>query len=447
MDPRLLDLVWEAYRASGATDYIQVVCGYRSPATNSMLRSRSKGVAEKSQHMLGKAMDFYIPGVPLKKLRDIGLKMQGGGVGYYPTSGSPFVHMDVGNVRHWPRHQPPGTGQRCSRTARRCMCRATASRCPAMNRRSPPTRRARVPALPPSNWPAPAAAPRSPVGSCLLSLAAAATTRPTTAPMSRRLRPRPRPSRETVKPTATHAKSSNLPGIAIVAPEDAQRAEIPQVADDAGLRSRKRTRRRRSSRRCRRAAFRCLISHRVRRPMSARRRLKMFRSAWRMRPPPPNRRWRRAQAPASVPFGMAHRRAIAASFRHADPSAVPIRRRSPSTTYRCRPGVPTFRCRPILRRRSKDVLLALADTAEHDRTATDAFSVLPSRASGRGQGRSRARPARPTDIARPTDTRSPRSPSRARPSTTRRASMPHRRAMPSLPARPVPIRLPRSAPA
>jgi hypothetical protein len=67
-----------------------------------MLRSRSKGVAQKSQHMLGKAMDFYIPGVSLKKLRDIGLRMQGGGVGYYPTSGSPFVHMDVGNVRHWP---------------------------------------------------------------------------------------------------------------------------------------------------------------------------------------------------------------------------------------------------------------------------------------------------------------------------------------------------------
>jgi len=102
MDPQLLDLVWEAYRESGATDYIQVVCGYRSPATNAMLRSRSRGVAKESQHMLGKALDFYIPGVPLKKLRNIGLKMQGGGVGYYPTSGSPFVHMDVGNVRHWP---------------------------------------------------------------------------------------------------------------------------------------------------------------------------------------------------------------------------------------------------------------------------------------------------------------------------------------------------------
>ncbi|RUM97501.1 DUF882 domain-containing protein [Pseudaminobacter arsenicus] len=103
MDPRLLDLIWEAYQASGSRDYIHVVSAYRSPATNSMLRSRSKGVANKSQHMLGKAMDFYLPDVKLKKLREIGLKAQAGGVGYYPRSGSPFVHFDVGNVRHWPR--------------------------------------------------------------------------------------------------------------------------------------------------------------------------------------------------------------------------------------------------------------------------------------------------------------------------------------------------------
>ncbi|TPN51391.1 MULTISPECIES: DUF882 domain-containing protein [unclassified Mesorhizobium] len=102
MDPRLLDLVWQAYRASGSTAYIHIVSAYRSPATNAMLRGRSKGVARESQHMVGRAMDFFLPDVPLKKLRDIGLKMQGGGVGYYPTSGSPFIHMDVGNVRHWP---------------------------------------------------------------------------------------------------------------------------------------------------------------------------------------------------------------------------------------------------------------------------------------------------------------------------------------------------------
>ena len=103
IDPRLLDLVWSVYQSVGARDYINVVSAYRSPATNSMLRGRSRGVAKKSQHMLGKAMDFYIPGVSLKKLRDTGMKMQVGGVGYYPRSGSPFVHMDVGSVRHWPR--------------------------------------------------------------------------------------------------------------------------------------------------------------------------------------------------------------------------------------------------------------------------------------------------------------------------------------------------------
>ena len=102
MDPRLIDLVWEVHRDVGSTEPIQVVCGYRSPQTNSMLRQRSSGVAKFSQHTLGKAMDFYIPGVPLEQLRAIGLYLQRGGVGFYPTSGSPFVHLDTGNVRHWP---------------------------------------------------------------------------------------------------------------------------------------------------------------------------------------------------------------------------------------------------------------------------------------------------------------------------------------------------------
>jgi uncharacterized protein YcbK (DUF882 family) len=103
MDPRLFDLVWEVYQKSGSNDYINIVSAYRSPETNGMLRSRSKGVAEKSQHIQGKAMDFFIPGVKLAKLREIGMKFQVGGVGFYPRSGSPFVHMDVGSVRSWPR--------------------------------------------------------------------------------------------------------------------------------------------------------------------------------------------------------------------------------------------------------------------------------------------------------------------------------------------------------
>ncbi|MGO7733623.1 DUF882 domain-containing protein, partial [Rhizobium johnstonii] len=84
---------------------INVVCGFRSPGTNEMLsgRSRKSGVAEKSQHMLDKAMDFFIPDVKLATLRAIGMKMQVGGVGFYPKSGSSFVHMDVGGVRAWPR--------------------------------------------------------------------------------------------------------------------------------------------------------------------------------------------------------------------------------------------------------------------------------------------------------------------------------------------------------
>ncbi|WP_246739399.1 DUF882 domain-containing protein [Martelella sp. HB161492] len=103
MDPRLFDLVWEVYQKVGAKDYINVVSAYRSPATNSMLRKTTVGVAKNSQHMQGKAMDFFIPGIPLKTLRATAMKMQDGGVGYYPTSGSPFVHLDVASVRAWPR--------------------------------------------------------------------------------------------------------------------------------------------------------------------------------------------------------------------------------------------------------------------------------------------------------------------------------------------------------
>jgi uncharacterized protein YcbK (DUF882 family) len=103
MDPHLIDLVWEVQREAGSKEPIWVVCGYRSPETNAMLRRKSSGVAKFSQHMLGHAMDFYIPGVQLDHLRAIGLRLQRGGVGFYPSSGSPFVHMDTGRIRMWPR--------------------------------------------------------------------------------------------------------------------------------------------------------------------------------------------------------------------------------------------------------------------------------------------------------------------------------------------------------
>ncbi|WP_306577341.1 DUF882 domain-containing protein [Bradyrhizobium sp. SRS-191] len=105
MDRRLFDILWEVYRDVDGKQPIQIISSYRSPATNSMLRRRSAhtGVARHSQHMLGHAMDFYIPGVPLEQIRYAGLRLQRGGVGFYPTSGSPFVHLDTGNIRHWPR--------------------------------------------------------------------------------------------------------------------------------------------------------------------------------------------------------------------------------------------------------------------------------------------------------------------------------------------------------
>ncbi|MBR0697990.1 DUF882 domain-containing protein [Bradyrhizobium lablabi] len=103
MDRRLFDILWEVYRDVDGKQPIQIISSYRSPATNAMLHRRSSGVARHSQHMLGHAMDFFIPGVPLEQIRYAGLRLQRGGVGFYPTSGSPFVHLDTGSIRHWPR--------------------------------------------------------------------------------------------------------------------------------------------------------------------------------------------------------------------------------------------------------------------------------------------------------------------------------------------------------
>ncbi len=103
MDPRLFDILWEVYRASGSSSPIHVVSAYRSPGTNAMLARRSRGVAKNSQHMNGRAMDFNLPDVSMATVRDIGLRLQNGGVGYYPRANNPWVHLDTGGVRHWPK--------------------------------------------------------------------------------------------------------------------------------------------------------------------------------------------------------------------------------------------------------------------------------------------------------------------------------------------------------
>jgi uncharacterized protein YcbK (DUF882 family) len=101
MDPRLFDVVWEVYRTAGTSEPITIFSAYRSPETNAMLRHHSRAVAKYSQHMLGKAMDTTMPGMSMERIREIGMRLQRGGVGYYP--GANFVHLDVGSVRHWPR--------------------------------------------------------------------------------------------------------------------------------------------------------------------------------------------------------------------------------------------------------------------------------------------------------------------------------------------------------
>jgi uncharacterized protein YcbK (DUF882 family) len=99
LDARLYDLLHELAAAAGVEPRYQIISGYRSPATNAMLASRSDGVSSRSLHVQGKAVDVRLEEIPLAKLRDLALARQAGGVGYYP--GEDFVHLDVGRVRSW----------------------------------------------------------------------------------------------------------------------------------------------------------------------------------------------------------------------------------------------------------------------------------------------------------------------------------------------------------
>jgi uncharacterized protein YcbK (DUF882 family) len=103
MDPHLFDIIWEVYRESGSTQPVDVLSGYRSPQTNAMLRRRSRQVAEHSMHMQGKAIDAHFVDVGTGRIRDIAMRMQAGGVGFYPSGITPWVHIDSGSVRYWPR--------------------------------------------------------------------------------------------------------------------------------------------------------------------------------------------------------------------------------------------------------------------------------------------------------------------------------------------------------
>ncbi len=99
IDPGLLDLLHRVARTLDTRQSFEVISGYRSPTTNAALRRRSEGVAARSLHMVGQAIDIRVGGVPLAALRAAALDVKGGGVGYYPTSN--FVHIDTGRLRQW----------------------------------------------------------------------------------------------------------------------------------------------------------------------------------------------------------------------------------------------------------------------------------------------------------------------------------------------------------
>jgi len=99
MDPNLLDLLYALRLSVGVEGEFQIISAYRSPKTNKMLRNRSGGVAKRSLHMLGKAIDIRFCACDLKRLRDLAISLKAGGVGYYPDSN--FIHVDTGRVRYW----------------------------------------------------------------------------------------------------------------------------------------------------------------------------------------------------------------------------------------------------------------------------------------------------------------------------------------------------------
>jgi uncharacterized protein YcbK (DUF882 family) len=103
MDPELIDLLWEIHSELGSREPIHIISGYRSRGTNEMLRRTVGGQASQSRHILGKAADVHFPDVPIRLLRYSALIREKGGVGYYPASGIPFVHVDIDRPRAWPR--------------------------------------------------------------------------------------------------------------------------------------------------------------------------------------------------------------------------------------------------------------------------------------------------------------------------------------------------------
>lgn len=99
IDLDLLDLLYAIQQKLDSHEPFHVISGYRTPATNALLRRRSKRVSKHSLHMQGKAVDISLPGYDAQTIRRVALSLNRGGVGYYPYSN--FIHIDTGPVRSW----------------------------------------------------------------------------------------------------------------------------------------------------------------------------------------------------------------------------------------------------------------------------------------------------------------------------------------------------------
>ncbi len=101
MDIRNFDIMTAAHNLMDVSEPYLLLSGYRSPKTNAMLRSRSRGVAKNSLHMKGQAADLRLKSRSVSQMFKAGVSCGAGGVGRYSSSN--FVHMDCGQVRSWGR--------------------------------------------------------------------------------------------------------------------------------------------------------------------------------------------------------------------------------------------------------------------------------------------------------------------------------------------------------
>ncbi|NJO37098.1 MAG: DUF882 domain-containing protein [Rhizobiales bacterium] len=99
IDPTLLNILHQVTSSMECDQPINVISGYRTPATNAMLAAKSEKVAPNSFHMRGQAIDIRLPGLATTGVRDVALGLSRGGVGYYPESD--FIHLDTGPIRAW----------------------------------------------------------------------------------------------------------------------------------------------------------------------------------------------------------------------------------------------------------------------------------------------------------------------------------------------------------